>query len=238
MEGVIEMKDFLLWLFTAEHIFTLVTVILSGLISWAISAEYFKKSNRDALRANVLYPIKRLLSESRSWKNYNNLVEISKGYSAKYLKPSEQEILDTLLLSYKNVCNYDYDFVCAESLYSYFCYTLKQNGIDPKPVPIYVDDEIVDCEVPDGMMYMNDDLAKIINIHPPEYELEECLTGILTLFDSYCKQYYTDKKISYFSYMHMKYVLKKTRIKNEWNKMFASYKESEDNFMKLKAFTK
>ena len=54
------MKDFLLWLFTAEHIFTLVTVILSGLISWAISAEYFKKSNRDALRANVLYPIKLL----------------------------------------------------------------------------------------------------------------------------------------------------------------------------------
>lgn len=68
------MKDFLLWLFTAEHIFTLVTVILSGLISWAISAEYFKKSNRDALRANVLYPIKRLLSESRSWKNYNNQI--------------------------------------------------------------------------------------------------------------------------------------------------------------------
>lgn len=38
--------------------------------------------------------------------------------------------------------------------------------------------------------------------------------------------------------MPMKDVLKKTRIKNEWNKMFASYKESEDNFMKLKAFTK
>ena len=79
---------------------------------------------------------------------------------------------------------------------------------------------------------------KIINIHPPEYELEECLTGILTLFDSYCKQYYTDKKISYFSDVPMKDVLKKSRIKNEWNKMFASYKESEDNFMKLKAFTK
>lgn len=64
----------------------------------------------------------------------------------------------------------------------YFCITLKQNGIDPKPVPIYVDDEIVNCEVPDGMMYMNDDLAKIINIHPPEYELEECLTGIPNSF--------------------------------------------------------
>ena len=38
--------------------------------------------------------------------------------------------------------------------------------------------------------------------------------------------------------MPMKDVLKKSRIKNEWNKKFASYKESEDNFMKLKAFTK
>lgn len=232
------MKVFLLWLFTAEHVFTLVTVILSGLISWIISAEYFKKSNRDALRANVLYPIKRLLSEPRSWKNYNNLVEISKEYTVKHLKSSEQEILDTLLLSYKNVCNYDYDFVCAESLYSYFCYTLKQNGIEPKPVPIYVDDEIVDCEVPDGMMYMRDDLAKIINIHPPKYEPEKCLDEILILYDSYCKEHYTDKKISYFSDMTMEDVLKKSRIKNEWDEKFATYKEAEDNFIKLKAFTK
>lgn len=55
MEGVIEMKDFLLWLFTAEHIFTLVTVILSGLISWAISAEYFKKVI--AMRLEQMYCI-------------------------------------------------------------------------------------------------------------------------------------------------------------------------------------
>ena len=73
------MEKFFGWLFTCEHIFTLATVLLSGLISWWISAAYFKKGNRNALRLNVLFPMRRIISEQRSWKNYKILEDTSKG---------------------------------------------------------------------------------------------------------------------------------------------------------------
>lgn len=79
------MEKFFGWLFTCEHIFTLATVLLSGLISWWISAAYFKKGNRNALRLNVLFPMRRIISEQRSWKNYKILEDTSKAHDAKYL---------------------------------------------------------------------------------------------------------------------------------------------------------
>ena len=76
------MGDFFAWLFTGEHIFTLVTVLLSGLISWWISAAYFRKGNRNALRLNVLFPIRRIISEPRSWKNYKLIEDASKDHDS------------------------------------------------------------------------------------------------------------------------------------------------------------
>ncbi len=76
------MEKFFGWLFTCEHIFTLATVLLSGLISWWISAAYFK-GNRNALRLNVLFPMRRIISEQRSWKNYKILEDTSKARECK-----------------------------------------------------------------------------------------------------------------------------------------------------------
>lgn len=135
------MEKFFGWLFTCEHIFTLATVLLSGLISWWISAAYFKKGNRNALRLNVLFPMRRIISEQRSWKNYKILEDTSKAHDAKYLTKKERTALTAFLSAYKNVCSYNYSSVCAESLFSYFCYKLEQNGINTKPVPIEIDDE-------------------------------------------------------------------------------------------------
>lgn len=72
------MIDFLNWLIEPANrntnIFTLLTVVLSGLISWFISAKYFTKGNRENLRVSLLYPMKRIIEESYSWKNYQKLV--------------------------------------------------------------------------------------------------------------------------------------------------------------------
>lgn len=82
------MCDFFRWLFDPQNInaniFGMITVLLSGLTSWIISALYFWKGNRNALRLNVLFPIKRILKETKSWKNYKALEDLSKAYDAKY----------------------------------------------------------------------------------------------------------------------------------------------------------
>ena len=201
------MEKFFGWLFTCEHIFTLATVLLSGLISWWISAAYFKKGNRNALRLNVLFSMRRIIFEQRSWKNYKILEDTSKTHDAKYLTKKERTALTAFLSAYKNVCSYNYSSVCAESLFSYFCYKLEQNGINTKPVPIEIYDE------------------------------EGRTTDIIKdLFVEYCKRFYSNDKIEYFDDYSLDEVLKKAKNRTEWDKKLASYKVAKDNFLALKVF--
>ena len=231
------MGKFFAWLFTCEHIFTLVTVLLSGLISWGISAAYFKKSNRNALRLNVLFPMKRIISEPRSWKNYKILEDTSKEHDSKYLTKKERTSLTTFLSAYKSVCSYSYSSVCAESLFSYFCYKLEKNGINTKPVPIEIDDEIVDYDIPSELLYLRDDLSKIIEDRPYEVDEDGSTTDIIkALFETYCKNYFSDKKIDYFDDFSLDEVLKKSRARNEWGEKLSANNLAKETFLGLKVF--
>lgn len=231
------MSKFFTWLFTYEHIFTLLTVLLSGLISWIISAIYFRKSNRNALRLNVLFPMRRIISEPRSWKNYKLLEDTSKEHDSKYLTKKERTALTTFLSSYKSVCSYSYSSVSAESLFSYFCYKLEKNGINTKPIPIEIDDEIVDYDTPSELMYLRDDLSKIIEERPYEIDEDGSTTDIIkTLFEAYCKEYFSNKKIDYFDDFSLDEVLKKSRVRNEWDQKLSAYKLAEETFLGLKVF--
>lgn len=74
------MKELLSWLLEKEQIFTIITVIISGLIS----ALYYSKNNSESVIFNILLPIKRIIEEPLSQKNYKELKEITKSYSSKY----------------------------------------------------------------------------------------------------------------------------------------------------------
>lgn len=231
------MCKFFSWLLTCEHIFTLITVLLSGLISWWISAAYFRKNNRNALRLNVLFPIRRIISEPRSWKNYKTIEDLSKEHDSKYLNKKERTTLTSFLSAYKTVCSYKYSSVCAESLFSYFCYKLEKCGINTKPVPIEIDGEIVDYDIPSELLYLQDDLSKIIEDRPYEYDEEGNTTDIIkVLFEVYCKKYFTDKKIDYFDDFTLDEILKKSRVRNEWNEKLSTYEHAKEAFLSLKVF--
>ena len=129
------MCEYIKWIFNPDNIntniFTVISVVLSGLISWGISAIYFSRGNRNNLRASVLCPIRRLLENNPiTNENYRKLAEYTKDYSMKYLKSREHPIVDELLSAYQEVCRYKYEYVCAESLQSYFNYKLKKNKPD------------------------------------------------------------------------------------------------------------
>jgi len=67
------MKEFIIWIFAAPNkyanMFTMISVILSGILSWLISAIYYSIGNRNNLEVSVLYPISRLLEKKtfKSW---------------------------------------------------------------------------------------------------------------------------------------------------------------------------
>lgn len=96
------MCEYIKWIFNPDNIntniFTVISVVLSGLISWGISAIYFSRGNRNNLRASVLCPIRRLLENNPiTNENYRKLAEYTKDYSMKYLKSREHPIVDELV---------------------------------------------------------------------------------------------------------------------------------------------
>lgn len=214
--------------------FTLITVVLSGIISLIISAAYYHKGNRNNLKMVVIHPIIRLLEDGYSRKNYDELCEIAKDYSTRYLKKREAQRLNALLLAYKEVSTYSDIAVQADILFSYFEYKLKKNHIDPKPVPVEHEDEIVCYEYPPDLFYLSQDLENILKKCDPDFEPDECKDMVIMIFEEYCKQNYTSKKIEYFDDYSLEEVLKKSQIRSKWDKKFDVAKKAKEEFIKLK----
>ena len=96
-----------------SNFFTLITVVLSGIISLVISALYYHKGNRNNLKMAVIHPIVRLLADGYSRKNYDTLCAISKEYSTRYMSKNETKKLVSLLSAYEEVSLYN--DTCAEA---------------------------------------------------------------------------------------------------------------------------
>lgn len=69
-----------------SNCFTIVTVIVSGLISWIISAVYYHIGNRTNLKVSIILPIIELLQSNYTKENYTSLCKLSCEYSVKYLQ--------------------------------------------------------------------------------------------------------------------------------------------------------
>ena len=165
--------------------FTLITVVLSGIISLAISALYYRKGNRNNLRMAVIHPIIRLLEEAYTRQNYKLLCEISKEYSVRYMSKDEVKKLTSLLSAYKEVSSYN-------------------------------------------------DLQRLLNKIEPEIEPDEFKDAVISLYEHYCKKYYSSKKIKYFDDYTVKEVLKKSKIRQKWDGKFDEVKKAKEQFMNLK----
>lgn len=233
------MKEFICWLFDAEHVFTFVTVILSGIISWIISAAYYRKTNRNALRQNVIYPIKRKLIERHSLNNYKEIETLSKVFETRYLTRKEQKNLNNLLVEYKTVCDYDRSYVYAECVFSYFCETLAKNNIDINVFPIYHEDEIIGYDEPTEMYYLIDDIKRVIDNIPseydPEYEESETVEQKITpILKYYCNKYFSDKEVEYFSDTTVYEIYKSSPAKAKWEQRAKTYRLTKEKFLNMK----
>ncbi len=199
-----------------------------------ISAIYYHKGNRNNLKMSVIHPIIRLLDDAYSRKNYDRLSEIAKDYSARYLKKIESEKLNSLLLAYKEVSTYNDVIVNADILLSYFEYKLKKNGINPKPVPVEYEGEIVYSDYPPDVFYLSQDLERLLRRYDPVFEPDECENMVVSLYKQYCKDNYTSDNINYFDDYTLEEVLKKSEIRAKWDKKFDEAKAAKTQFLKLK----
>ena len=194
-----------------SNFFTLITVVLSGIISLVISALYYHKGNRNNLKMAVIHPIVRLLAD---------------GYSRKKLV--------SLLSAYEEVSLYNDTCVNADILFSYFEYKLKEHNIDVKPVPMEYEGEIVYYDYPPDLHYLSYDLERILKKNDTEIEPDESKSAIIALYAHYCKKYYTSEHIEYFDDYSLREVLSKSKIREAWDKKFDTAKEAKEQFLNLK----
>ena len=238
------MIEYLRWVIAQENrnanIFTFITVVASGIISWLISAVYFRKSNRDTLNVAVFYPIRRLLNEGISADNYQTLIELTKDYSMRYIKNKERSVIEELLSAYESVRKFDRKTVYADSLYEYFKFKLRKSGVNTKPVPVRDEGELVGYEEPQNDIEpLTDILAELIEDKYVENEEDcelECEKEILRLFKLYAKECYgVDKEIPFFDDHSIIEVLKTSKAQKKWDVKHERYKAAKEAFLNMKA---
>ena len=228
--------DFIKWFCDNwyANCFTIITVVLSGIISLAISAVYYRKGNRNNLKMAVIHPIIRLLEEAYTRQNYNILCDISKEYSVRYMSKNEAKKLTLLLSAYKEVSSYNDIYVSANILFSYFEYTLKKNNIEVKPVPFEHEGEIIYYDYPPDLHYLSNDLERLLNKIEPELQPDKFKEAVIELYEHYCKAYYTSEKIEYFEDYTIKEVMSKSKIRQKWNEKFDDAQKAKEQFLSLK----
>lgn len=218
-------------------IFTLVTVVLSGIISLFISKHYFVKSNEvnnlENLRVSVIHPLIALLNDRCTIENYHRIVSLKKEYSIKYMPDKERQCLTNLCSAYKSVAYYDEDATNAKILFSYFQKCLSEQGVKWDPCPLIINDEIVDYEPPEGYFELEDGIARVLRKLDYHFEPDECQQALERLFNSHVRSYCSGQKVIFFKEANLKKVIKEDNLTAESKAQFENYQKCKNEFLSL-----
>ena len=93
------------WLLKNEcaNLFTLFSIVVSGLISLAISKYYYKKGNRENLEMSVIVPLCSLLSNGINKDNYEKFEQLVDNYNIRYLSEDEKTTSSNLKMGTKDI---------------------------------------------------------------------------------------------------------------------------------------
>lgn len=236
-EGDIAMECLIAWLTSLDWL-TIVSIILSGLISLAISWGFFYWGNRNSLTAEVICPIISLLEDTPSPSGNREFDKLLRNYNMRYLRKKEMRVLRELAQAYKDVSGYNEDSVKVACLMSYFDSVLRNNEIDPTPVPIRDDeDEIIDWDHPDGIIDLKINVRRTLERYPFEETDEWCQHDINRLFEEFAKNLYGANDIKFFTKHSIEDVFKKSKIRKKWNKRQETFDNAKQKFSELKIVT-
>lgn len=217
-----------------EEWLTIISIFLSGIISWIISAVYFYKGNRGNLQMSVLFPILDILSETVSRKNYIEIKELSRSYLTRFLSNNEKRKLYNLIKAYRFICGYNENSAYATAIVSDFENRLKRNNINPRIVPIEIDGEVVEYDYPDEINYLHVDIQRVLDEYCWETESEECKEQILLHLTTFAKEFYTTDNIELFKDYELGFIIKNALITDKWKWKFERYEEAKREFEKLR----
>lgn len=221
---------FISWLSTEW--FTLVSIILSGLISLAISAFYYRRGNRNSLQMSVVFPVIHLLNNNYS-RTYERLYDLSTHYLCKHFKSKERKLLTQLVFAYKEIKDYDRCYVYAKAIVLYFEDTLKKHNINPILKYKQNNGEIFD-NYPPEFYYIHTDIENVLKKYEFDDEIKYCEQDITAILSNCCDKYYNNKKLPLFEDLSILQVIKQSKITKKWEEKFQHLENCKSNFLRLK----
>lgn len=224
--------------FLKQEWLTILSIILSGVISWVISAIYFKKGNRVSLQSTVLFPILTILSEPVSRKNFAEIKELSKSPLIRFFKKDEKQKFLKLIQEYRFVYSYNENRANATAIVSDLECRLKNMGINPRCIPVELDDGSFEYVYPEEINYLHTDIEKVFEKHSWQDESKECTQQILLLIKHFAKAIYTNNIVELCKDYDLKSIIETSEETNRWNRKFEKYDIAKQAFESLRIVKK
>lgn len=220
--------------FFKEEWFTILSIFLSGGISWIISAAYFHKGNRVNLKSAVIIPLITIIQEPVSRKNYIEIKELSKSPLIRFFYKKEKEKFFKLINQYRFVAFYNENHANATAIVSDVEERLKSMGIKPRCIPVELEDGSYEYVYPEEINYLHNDIEDVFEKYCWQTETDECTKQILFLIKSFAKKIYTNNIIDLCKDYDIKTIIKNAEITDKWNWKFDRYESAKQEFESLR----
>ena len=197
-------------------------IIISSIISILISSYYYNKANRNDVMMSIIHPLIEELKKDYCMINYKEIVQITSGYSKRYLKKKERRVLWELVDSCTNLCADNIFLVHTKCLMNYYIYKLQESGIDEDLEEIWWDR---------GFYQLEKKILSLLN----SCLNDECLkSDIISIFNEHMHTFFPQKEeIVYFEDYSLDFVLDKSQEAKKWKEKINRYEKIKEKFYKL-----
>ena len=217
---------------------TIFSIIISGTLSWGISAFFFRKGNRISLQTSVLFPLLSILAEPFSKNNYIEIKNISQNPLIRFFTKDEKNKFFNLIKEYKNVYPYNENSVNATAIVLDVESRLKKSGINPKNKPCRLDNNNYEYFYPDEINDLQIDIEKVFKRDCWEFEIEDCTDQIFLLVNNFTQRVYNKRILESYKDYNITTIIQNSETTNKWNQKFDSYYAAKQEFEALKLVTK
>lgn len=230
------MEAFTDWCNHNSWAITLISIVLSGLISWCISFLYFKKSNIFSAIVSIVEPIHQIISQPATKENCIYFEGLTKQYSMKFLSTNERSCIKCLCGAYVEASKYIPTSTIANAIIDLYHRVLSNKGINIQIEPLKDnEDNIVAHDVPTSANvelygFLESLLKKEWVDYEIDNEIEDKVNAVLlrnakTVFS-------IPNDIDFFETTSFNQVVKEYE-NQRWKKTFENYHKAKNDFYEM-----
>ena len=224
--------------FLKQEWLSILSIILSGAISWGVSAIYFYKGNRSSLQSAIIIPLITITNEPVTRKNYAEVKDISRSPLTRFFHKDEKKKFFKLVTEYRFVCSYNENSTNATAVVTDIEHRLKNMDINPRCIPVELDDGSYEYVYPEEINYLHSDIERVFEKCCWQTETKECTQQILMLIKCFAKKLYTSNFADLCKDYDLKTIIDSAEITDKWNWKFDKYNKAKQEFEALRIVKK